>query len=82
MIHSQKVSSEQLQHSKYRRRKISSLKERHMGSLFIIISSSAQPGYLMLGWRVSQHFIFVSAHIPEEYFNIPKHRTEQRSQGL
>lgn len=46
---------------------------RHMGSLFIIISCSAtQPGYLMLGWRVSQHFIFVSAHIPEEYFNIHK----------
>ncbi len=49
-----------------------------MGSLFIISSSSAQPGYLMLGWGVRQHFIFVSAHIPEEYFSIPKHCTGQR----
>lgn len=62
-----------------RKRKISTLYERRMGSLFIIISSSAQPGYLMFGLRVRQHFIFVSVHIPKEYFSIPKHCTGQGS---
>lgn len=48
---------------------------------FISISSSAQPGYLMLGWRVGNHFIFVSVHIPEEYFSIPKHCKGQGSRS-
>lgn len=52
-----------------------------MGSLFIIISGSAQQGYFMLGWKV-RHFIFVSVHIPEEYFNIPKLYIEQGSRAL
>lgn len=76
------LPSEQQQHSKTETEKYLTLKERHMGSLFISSSSIAHPGYLMLGWRVRQHFIFVSVHIPEEYFSIPKHCRRQESQGL
>ena len=41
---------------------------RHIGSLFIIINNSAPPDYLMLGWRLRWHFVFVSVYIPEEHF--------------
>lgn len=56
-----------------RKRTISTPKEEHIGSLFIISSSSrAQPGYFMLDWRVRQYFISVLVHIPEEYSSLPR----------